>query len=454
MLFLLFGSLFPGSIPAQTIKSSRPNIIILLADDLGYGDLGCYGHPLIRTPNLDKMAAAGAKFTSFYMAASKCTPSRAALLTGRYPIRTGLIDVINANSEEGLPPDEITLAEVLKKVNYKTACIGKWHLGSKQKFMPTQQGFDSYFGIPYSNDDDSKTAPKNTFLQGPPTPLMRGEVIVEQPADIAATTGRYTTEALSFIRQNKQHPFFIYLAYTMPHVPIKASAKFKGASLAGLYGDVVEELDWSVGLILQTLEAENLSKNTIVIFTSDNGPFLNIQAIGYDSALVKNWHCGSGGPLKEGKFSTYEGGFRVPGIVQWKGTLPAHQTVTQPVSAMDIFATCLNAAEVTLPTDRAIDGRNILPMLKRKSTSPQQVIYYFKGDKLDAVRRGKWKYIFSNHNIPGRKALNTIIPELYDLEVDVGEKFNVAQEFPEVVKELQELMEEAISKIKPDLNSK
>lgn len=434
-------------------SSQRPNIIIMFVDDLGYGDLSCYGNPLIRTPNLDKMADSGVKLTSFYSAASKCTPSRAALLTGRYPIRFGLTKVLNANSENGLSPDEFTLAEALKSAGYRTACIGKWHLGNKKEFMPSQQGFDTYYGIPYSNDNDSKTAPANTFLQGPPTPLMRGEKIIEQPVDMATTTQKYTTEALSFIKKNKKDPFFMYLAYTMPHVPIAASERFKGKSKAGLYGDVVEELDWSVGQILQTLEKENLSKNTLIVFTSDNGPFLNIDAIRYDAARVKRWHSGSAGPYKGGKFSIYEGGYRVPGIIQWKGSIPEGQVLTDPATTMDLFATCLNAAGKKLPDDRVIDGNNLLPMLQSKSASPTKIFYYFGDEKLEAVRSGNWKYIYSAHIMPGSKAIDPVIPELYNLKTDFGEKFNVAKEYPEVVKELQKLMDEAKLEIKSDIKS-
>ncbi|HKK11864.1 MAG TPA: sulfatase, partial [Flavobacteriaceae bacterium] len=298
---LLFAIPFCGI--AQNMDTN-PNIIIIFVDDMGYGDLGCYGHPTIRTPQLDKMADEGMRFTQFYVAAAVCTPSRAGLLTGRYPVRTGLVegimrrDVLFPNDDNGLSPNEVTIAEVLKQKNYATMAIGKWHLGDLPKYLPTIQGFDSYYGIPYSNDMDYVPA-----KDGKPgywnVPLMRNEKIIERPAEQHTLTQRYTKEAIKFIEDNKSRPFFLYLAHSMPHIPIYASSDFEGKSRRGLYGDVVEELDWSTGEILKTLRNLKLDKNTLVIFTSDNGPW-----------LVQKQNGGSAGLLKEGKKTTWEGGMR------------------------------------------------------------------------------------------------------------------------------------------------
>ena len=279
--------------------SQRPNFIIIFADDLGYGDLGCYGHPTIHTPNLDRMAGQGMRFTQFYSAASVCTPSRAALLTGRLPIRSGMCSdsrrVLFPDSAEGLPQEEVTLAEALKAQGYATACIGKWHLGHHPEYLPTRHGFDTYFGIPYSNDMR-------------PCPLMRNEEVLEEPAEQATLTARYTEEAIGFIKAHRDEPFFLYFPHTFPHVPLFASDRFKGTSKRGLYGDVVEELDWSVGQVLKALEECDLGDRTLVVFTSDNGPWLTQSERG-----------GSAGLLREGKGSTWEGGMREPAIAWWPG---------------------------------------------------------------------------------------------------------------------------------------
>ena len=316
-----------------------PNIIIIMADDLGYGDLGCYGHPSIRTPNLDRMAAEGLRFTDFYSGANLCTPSRAALLTGRLPVRSGMAGgpgrhVLYPTSTGGLPTNEITIATALKSVGYKTACIGKWHLGHLPQFLPNSHGFDHFFGLPYSNDMDpvtAKTRRDDSFSNNPKSenfnvPLIRNGEILERPVKQNTLTKRYTEEAIRFIKANKKQPFFIYFPHTFPHVPLFASENFKGKSARGRYGDTVEEIDWSVGQVLETLRKEKLAENTLVIFTSDNGPWLMMKENG-----------GSAGLLRDGKAGTWEGGHRVPAIAWWLGKIKPERVTSEVTSAMDIF---------------------------------------------------------------------------------------------------------------------
>jgi len=309
-----------------------PNIVLIFTDDQGYADIGCFGATEFSTPYLDRMAVQGTRFTSFYVAASVCSPSRAALLTGRYPPRAGLTDVLFPRHDRGLPRSEVTIADMLKQRGYATACFGKWHLGHKERFLPTRRGFDEYFGIPYSNDmaidPDMPLADEVTFRRGATAedfrsgnrkggwvPLYRDEEVIEYPADQSTLTQRYTREAVRFIRENRDNPFFLYLPHTMPHVPLGASEKFRGSSGSGLYGDVMQELDWSTGRILEALQRHGLDENTLVIYTSDNGPWLSKGDAG-----------GSAEPLRGGKFTTWEGGFRMPCIMRWPGTMPAGRT--------------------------------------------------------------------------------------------------------------------------------
>lgn len=353
-----------GRVFAAAPAAAPPNIIIIYADDLGWGDLGCYGHPSIRTPQLDRMATEGLRFTDFYSAAEVCTPSRAALLTGRYPVRNGMCSdsrrVLFPNSRGGLPAGEITIARALKTRGYATACVGKWHLGHRPEFLPTRHGFDSYFGIPYSNDMDRDAAvgpkgreaflaPKSEYWK---PPVLRNEAEIERGPDQTQLTRRYTEEAQKFIRERRGGPFFLYLAHNMPHVPLFASERFKGRSPRGLYGDVVEELDWSVGEILETLRREKLEQNTLVFFSSDNGPW-----------LIFNQHGGSAGLLREGKGSTWEGGMRVPGIAWWPGKIAPGGVHRGIASTMDLFTTSLRLAGADVPADRVIDGLDLRPVL-------------------------------------------------------------------------------------------
>jgi arylsulfatase A len=417
---------------AQPAAATPPNIVVLFADDLGYGDLSSYGHPTILTPNLDGMAAEGIRLTSFYAGAPVCTPSRAALLTGRYPIRVGLPRVLGPSSTHGLPDEEVTMAEALRARGYRTAAIGKWHLGHLPRYLPTNHGFDSYFGIPFSNDMMRPWVPEATEK----VPLMRGTEVVERPVDQNTLTRRYTEEAIQVMREAGGRPFFVYLAYAMPHLPIFASDAFRGRSRAGLYGDVIEEIDWSAGEILRTLRELGVDGNTIVVFTSDNGPWLNLPARMLQGG-VRPWHSGWSGHLRGSKATTYEGGMRVPGIMRWPGTIPARQVSAEPATAMDLYVTLLRAAGAALPADRPLDGRDLLSMLAARAPSPTEEVFYFDAETLEAVRRGRWKVRVSRA-ADDQTRLPAPAVELFDLEVDPGERFNVAEEHPGIVRELSQ----------------
>jgi arylsulfatase A-like enzyme len=415
-----------ASPPARPDEARAPNLVILLADDLGYGDLGCYGHPTIHTPNLDRMAAEGMKFTQYY-AAPYCTPSRAALLTGRLPIRSGLNYVLFPTSDGGIPDDEVTLAEALKARGYATLCVGKWHLGHLARYLPTRHGFDHYFGIPYSNDMDLKKEKQ------PPIPLLRDESIIEQPAVQETLTLRYTREALRFIRGHprgagQEHPFFLYLPYTSAHVPLHASKAFRGKSPRGPYGDVVEEIDWSVGQVLAALRDEGLAESTLVIFTSDNGPW-----------LIQQLHGGSAGLLREGKGSTWEGGVRVPCLAWWPGTIDPGRVIRDLATEMDLFTTCVELAGARLPDDRPIDGVSLVPVLRGTGPSPRQHVYYYLDTELMAVRRGPWKLHLQTINpaVDQRQPIAREPPLLFHLATDPSERFNLANQYPHVIEQLR-----------------
>ncbi len=453
----------------------KPNIIIIFADDQGYQDVGCYGSPLIKTPHLDRMAKEGIRFTDFYSASPVCSPSRAALLTGCYPPRVSISNVLFPWSKYGLNPDEITIAELLKNAGYATACIGKWHLGHKKPFLPTRHGFDTFYGIPYSNDmfhdpmmelaDDCKfnngmTAgkTKSDKPQKDWVALMRDEKVIEFPCDQTTITKRYTNEAIRFIKENQKKPFFLYLPHTMPHVPLFTAQEFKGISKRGLYGDVIEEMDWSVGQILKTLKEYHLDDNTLVIYTSDNGPWLEYGKDG-----------GSALPLREGKFTTYEGGMRVPCIMRWPNQLPENKVCNQVASTVDFLPTIASITRSTLPTERAIDGKNILSLMKNPQSeqSPHQAYYYTRRlGKLEAIRVGDWKLRIAvphkegDENDPNPEEecddeemheldsdeLEEMQPqkpiiELYNLKTDIGENINLAEKHPSIVKLLSAQME-------------
>ena len=435
-MFRYLLGLIISSFLVNSLFSKPPNFIIIFTDDQGFEDIGCFGSPKIKTPNLDKLAAEGRKFTSFYSANSVCSPSRASLLTGCYPVRISIPGVLFPRHEIGLNPDEITIADLLKSKGYATSCIGKWHIGHKPKFLPTRQGFDSYYGIPYSNDmtidpeanlaADIKLRegftldrirnekPKKDFV-----PLMRNEEVIEYPCDQTTLTQRYTEEAVKFIGENKNRPFFLYLPHTMPHIPLFASEKFKGKSERGLYGDTIEEIDWSVGEIMKSLKYNNLDKNTLVIYTSDNGPW-----------KLKGGRGGSAHPLRGFKFQTYEGGMRVPCIMHWKGKVPAGSSCDEIAATIDLLPTIAGLSEAVLPNDRTIDGKDIWPLIagKKGAQTPHEIYFFYKGNKLESARQGKWKL--------RRSGKNSQTVELYDLASDISESKNLAKENEMLVNEM------------------
>lgn len=416
---------------------TKPNIVIIMADDMGYGDLSSYGHPVIKTPNIDKLAHEGMRLTSFYAAAAACTQARAGLVTGRHAIRSGMHTVLFPDSEIGMPEDELTIAEALKEQGYQTGMVGKWHLGDRKPFLPTDNGFDKYFGLLYSNDMISPWVILDPEL--PPLRFNRDDKPAGLVEDQSVLTPLYTAEAIEQIENmDKELPFFLYVAYAMPHLPVSVPEGFSNSSRAGLYGDVIETIDWSVSQILKALQDNGLDENTLVVFTSDNGPWLNLP----DRMLadgVQRWHAGSKGLLRGAKASTYEGGMRVPGIIWWPGKIASNQTSAEPVSGLDIYATVLSVAGASMPTDRPVDGSDLTDFLSGKTTkSPSQSFFYYNETKLEAVREGRWKLRISrmldtNQEIPANLPATI---ELYDLEQDPAEQFNRAEEEQEVVKHL------------------
>ena len=432
---------------------TKPNVVVIFCDDLGWGDLGCFGNPTIRTPNLDRMAQEGQKWTQFYVAAPVCTPSRAALMTGRYPIRNGMTSakqvVLFPNSGGGLPAEEITLAEMLKPLGYSTGIVGKWHLGHLPEYLPTKQGFDSYFGIPYSNDMEKTGGPgyqaearkdPNYYpsIEHYNVPLMRNTEIIERPADQNTLTERYTEEAIRFIRENQSRPFFLYLPHSMPHIPLFASQKYRGNSSRGLYGDVVEELDASVGRILDTLRELKLESKTMVFFSSDNGPWLSFET-----------HGGSAGPLRAGKGTTFEGGQRVPTIFWWPGSIQPG-TIHELGSTLDLLATVAAITGGELPKDRTLDSFDLSDVLLRGGKSPRKEMFFWTNAQLHAVRVGPWKlHVKAREPVNYGKVDELASPELYHLERDISEKYNVADKHPEVVERLLKKIEEHRAGIEP-----
>ncbi|MDX9973445.1 MAG: sulfatase, partial [FCB group bacterium] len=352
-----------------TSAKRKPNFIVIFTDDQGYADLGCFGATQFATPNIDRMAAQGVRFTDFHSSSPVCTPSRASLMTGCYAQRVGMPRVLNPKSTTGINANEVTVAEIMKGQGYATGCVGKWHLGHLPPFLPTRHGFDSYFGIPYSNDMV-------------PACLMRDEEVIEPEVEQDTLTDRYAEEAVRFIRAHKDEPFFLYLAHNMPHVPLHAAERFRGKSKGGLYGDVIENIDWSVGRVLDTLDELGLARDTLVVYTADNGPWL---ARGEDSGFAA--------PLRNGKGSTYEGGMREPCVMRWPGIIPAGSVCGEFATAMDILPTFAQVAGGSAPTDRVIVGHDILPLMTGAAgaVSPYDVFYYYAQEGLQAVRSGKWK---------------------------------------------------------------
>jgi len=420
-----------GALGTQTSiaqANRRPNVVVIFADDMGYGDLGCYGHPTIRTPHIDAIAADGVRMTSFYAAASVCSPSRAALLTGRYPVRCGMPGNTGPDSKSHLPESELTVADVLGADGYKTMAVGKWHLGHQRpELLPTGRGFDHWFGLPYSNDMIKPWVQTDKPLQ-----LFRDTEPIEHPVDQDTLTERYTDEAVKFIKGAGDSPFFLYLAHSMPHLPVRTSDRFRGTSRSGLYGDVIETIDWSTGQIRAALKEAGVEDDTLLIFTSDNGPWLNLP----DRMLQEgnmHWHGGSPGPLRGSKATTYEGGMRVPMLASWPGRIPKGLQSDALATTLDLFPTIMAITDTDGPTDRTIDGSNVMRVLEGSESSPNELFYYFRGRNLQAVRDKTWKLRQENAEAP---------VELYHLGRDPRELYNVAADHPEIVARLRELMQE------------
>ena len=429
----------------QTSTRRPPNFIIIYADDLGYADIGPFsalkGARRPRTPNLDSLAADGIRLTNFYVAQAVCSASRAALLTGNYPNRIGITGALNPTAKHGLNAEETTIAEVLKPRGYAAAMFGKWHLGHHEPFLPTHHGFDEYLGLPYSND----MWPHHPTAKGfPELPLIEGDAVRELNPDQAELTRMYTERAVRFIEQNRERPFFLYVAHTMPHVPLFVSGAFKEKTGQGLYGDVIAEVDWSVGRVLETVRRAGLDDNTLVIFTSDNGPWLS-----YGN------HAGSAAPLREGKGTAFEGGVRVPFVARWPGRIPKGTSQQRPAMTIDLLPTLAGLAGARAPSRLVIDGRDAWPLLanSRRAAEPHDALYFYWGTALHAVRSGRWKLHLPHpyqsleapgtDGSPGRYAQKEIDLSLFDLDEDPGESTNLAARHPDVVKKLMEYVERA-----------
>jgi arylsulfatase A len=418
-----------------------PNVVLVYADDLGYGDIGVYGAKAIRTPHVDRLAREGVRFTDFYVAQAVCSASRAALLTGTYPNRIGILGALTPQSTNGIADAETTLAEVLKARGYATAIYGKWHLGHLPPFRPTRHGFDDYLGLPYSNDMWPNHPEKMPF---PPLPLYSRDAVLTINPDQSQLTGTYAHLAADFIETNRERPFFVYLAHTMPHVPIFASDRFRGRSRQGLYADVVEEIDDSVGQILATLGRLGLERDTLVVFASDNGPWLSYGD-----------HAGSAGPLREGKGTAFEGGVRVPFVARWPGRIPAGSVVREPAMTIDVLPTIARLARAPLPA-RPIDGLDVSPLLLAEAgaRSPHDALLFYYGTELRAVRGGRYKLVLPHRSQtldgppgsggqPGKYRKEDVPLALYDLVAEVGERTDVAAAHPDVVKRLLDAAEKA-----------
>ena len=436
MKTILFVGLLILVVGPSTSDAENPNFVVIFTDDQGYGDLSCFGAEHVDTPRIDQMAAQGSRLTSFYVAAPVCTPSRAALMTGCYPKRIDMatgsnFGVLLAGDTKGLNPDEVTIAEVLKTVGYKTAIFGKWHLGDQPAFLPTQQGFDEYFGIPFSHDIHP-FHPRQDRFQFPPLALLENETVIEMDPDADFLTKRITEHAVSFIERNKDEPFFLYVPHPIPHRPLHVSPPFMNGVAADvksklnregnsidyktrdqLFRQAIGEIDWSVGQILDSLKAQGIDKKTLVLFTADNGPAV-----------------GSAGPLRGRKGSTFEGGMRESTVIRWPGRIPAGKSNNELMTTMDLLPTFAKLAGATVPADRVIDGRDIWPTLKGDASTPHEAFFYHRGNSLNAVRSGKWKL----HTKNGKPN------QLYDLENDIGEKENVIQSHPDVVKRLNQYL--------------
>ncbi|MBP6409794.1 MAG: sulfatase [Pseudarcicella sp.] len=455
--FITLGcSVAPKTSEFKISDNAKPNVIVIFTDDQGYQDLGCYGASKIKTPNIDKMASEGIRLTDFYVSTSICSPSRAALLTGRSAALNGVGNVFMPDNK-GMATEEITIAEMLKTVGYKTACFGKWHLGDLDGHLPTDQGFDEYFGIPYSNDmyiSPSQTFSENVLFRDGYTlakaqedqkfvaenkkdnnklvekglrvksPLFEKKKIIEYPCNQSTLTTRYFERAIDFIKHSENQPFFLYITPSMPHVPLYANEKFAGKSERGLYGDVIEEIDWQVGNLIEYLKKAGLDQNTLIVFSSDNGPWLSYKE-----------EAGSALPLRDGKFSSYEGGMRVPCIMRWPGVIPQGNVSSQILSTLDFLPT-IAAITKAQPPKVQLSGTNIISHLKNpKIELERNIFFYEKQKEIWGVRKGNWK-LLPHGGSRTSKVGDT--PELYDLKQDISEKVNLANKYPEIVKELQE----------------
>jgi arylsulfatase A-like enzyme len=462
---------FSLSLAFVTLRAADrpPNIILFLTDDQGYADVGCFGARGFKTPNLDRLAAEGMKFTSFYVAQPVCTASRAALMTGCYSNRVGLFGALNHTSTIGISENEVLVPQFCQRRGYATACFGKWHLGHQPKFSPLRHGFDEFAGLPYPNDN----GPDHPTIKGiPPLPWFEGEEITGYNPDQNLFTRKITDLGVNFIERHRNQPFFLYLAHIMPHVPIHASDTFRGKSGLGLYADVIGELDWSMGVILDTLKRLQLDENTLLLFTSDNGPFLSYGE-----------HAGSAAPFRGGKLTTFEGGVRLPFIARWPGKIPAGRSSDAVITGMDLYPTIARLTGAPLPNYK-IDGRDLWPLLSGTGQeSPHEAFYYYGGEELQALRRGKWKLHFPHQYLevaaePGKGGMpsnfENLKPQpstqsglegiasrhgykvmdlplsLFDLANDPGESKNVAPEHPDVVKQLSELAQ----RMRSDLGDK
>ncbi len=454
-LVLVYLFLFQGIVQAEKNPNNQtPNIVLIYLDDMGYGDISLTGAVGYRTPNIDRLAIEGMLFTHFYAPQAVCTASRAGLLTGCYPNRIGMTGAINHNSEIGINYDEVTIAEMLKKRGYNTAIFGKWHLGCQPQFLPLRHGFDEFYGIPYSNDMGPNHPRNKTY---PPLPLIEGENVVSINPDQTEFTTQFTNRTIKFIKKNRNNPFFVYLAHPMPHVPLHVSDKFKGKSEQGMFGDVMMEIDWSIEQILKTLKELKLEKKTLIIFTSDNGPWLN-----YGN------YAGSSGGFREGKGTTFEGGQRLPCLMMWKGVIPSGTICNNIASGIDILPTIAAITDAPLP-EHKIDGINLLPLLKGNfEANPRNTFYfYYRKNSLEAVRKGQWKLVFNHsgrtytkHN-PGNNGTPGLVDGdfvfeggLYNLRRDPGERYDVQDLYPEIKEDLEKLAEKARNDLGDDLTGK
>lgn len=448
---LLFFVVSSNLFAAETER--LPNIVVIFIDDMGYADIGSFGAKGYKTPHLDRMAEEGRKFTDFYVTQAVCSASRAGLLTGCYNNRVGILGALGPKSNIGINENEVLISEICKQKNYATACYGKWHLGHHKKFLPMQHGFDDYFGLPYSNDmwpyhpGVAHLSMEQRLKRWPHLPLIDGNEIINLKVtgeDQELLTTQYTERAVTFIESNKDRPFFLYVPHSMVHVPLYVSEKFKGKSGAGLFGDVMMEVDWSVGQILETLRKNELDRNTLVIFTADNGPWLSYGD-----------HAGSAGPLREGKGTMFDGGCRESTLMWWPGTIPAGTTCSTPAMTIDILPTIAHLIGANLP-DHKIDGKNIWPLVKGEADakSPHEAYFFYYGRQLQAMRMGKWKLHFPHgyRTMAGRPGGTGGIPNnysqakiglsLFNLETDIGESTDVKDQYPEIVEKMQKLAEQ------------